>query len=489
MNEQEWKRMEYDTWDDAFRGLAPVIRQQSVRVAAYTRELFVQACALGYGRGTAEGAERMTGKYADLAYKCGMYHQLGKALVPPEYQVLQSDFTEEEMAVYRKYTSDGRLLVATLQMRSIRAKEKRQGRLMEQPTKNIPWLMQRETCQQHMERWDGSGYPEGRRGNQISPIAHIVGLAKELDRLCAETKSETPFADAYGVLKAQGGKSWDPAILDVLEAAKDGCQEVYQKYIHYTMTLPQTIPLVIKRPERPLGLHYRPMVAESKDKVAYYEATPWFGGIANQPGETEGVQDIAAMLRRTDLVSDVAMYLAYEAADAVARIENCKLDLGGVVFCMIPDFFLQGSQLKRLNQLFADQEIQKEKLLFTVPASLVRDANKGTQEVLERYLRNGIRLLLDDYDPQELPLEKIKELGFRDLRFAPGLYLKQETANRMNQLRTEGFTLWGGEANTHDVLAWLQACGVTASSGTITGSQVNEDELIRDSLMREQRNG
>ncbi len=489
MNEQEWKRTEYDTWDDAFRGLAPVIRQQSVRIAAYTRELFVQACALGYGRDTPEGGERMTGKYADLAYKCGMYHQLGKALVPPEYQILQSDFTEEELAVYRKYTSDGRLLVATLQMRSVRAKEKRQGKLTEQSTKNIPWLMQRETCQQHMERWDGSGYPEGRRGNQISPIAHIVGLAKELDRLSSETKSETPFADAYGALKAQAGKAWDPAIIDVLEAAKEGCQEVYQKYIHYTRTLPQTIPLVIKRPDRPLGLNYRPMVAETKDKVTYYEATPWFGGIANQPGETEGTQDIAAMLRRTDLVTDVALYFAYEAADAAVRMKNCKLDLGGVVLRMIPDFFLQGSQLKRLNQLFADQELQKEGLVFTVPASLIRNANKGTQEVIERYLRNGIRLLLDDYNPGELPVEKIKELGFRDLRFAPELYLKQETANTMNQLRAEGFTLWGGEANTHDVLAWLQACGVTASSGTITGNPVNEDELIRDSLMREQRNG
>lgn len=489
MNEQAWKRTEYNTWDDAFRGLAPVIRQQSVRVAAYTRELFVQACALGYGKGTAQGEEQMSGKYADLAYKCGMYHQLGKAMVPPEYQIFQSDFTEEEMAVYRKYTTDGRLLVATLQMRSVRAKEKRQGKLLEQPTKNIPWLMQRETCQQHMERWDGTGYPEGRRGNQISPIAHIVGLAKELDRLCAETESETPFTDAYGAIKAQAGKAWDPALIDVLEAAKEGCREIYQKYIHYTMTLPQTIPLVIKRPDRPLGLRYRPMVAEAKNKVTYYEATPWFGGIADQPGETEGAQDIAAMLRRTELVSDVAMYLAYEAADAVVRIGNCKLDLGGIVLRMIPDFFLQGSQLKRLNQLFADQEIQKEKLLFTVPAALVCDANKGTQEVLERYLRNGIRLLLDDYNPEVLPVERIKELGFRDVRFAPELSLKQETANVMHQLCTEGLTLWGGGADTHDTLAWLQACGVAASSGTITGSEVNEDELIRDSLMREQRNG
>ena len=43
MAEQNWKRKEYETWDEAFRGLAPAVRQQSVRVAAYTQVLFVQA--------------------------------------------------------------------------------------------------------------------------------------------------------------------------------------------------------------------------------------------------------------------------------------------------------------------------------------------------------------------------------------------------------------------------------------------------------------
>lgn len=487
MNEQKWKRMEYDTWDDAFRGMAPAVRQQSVRVAAYTRELFVKACAMAYGKGTPEGEERMTGKYADLAYKCGMYHQLGKALVPPEYQLWLSDFTEEEQAVYRKYTTDGRLLVATLQMRSVRAKEKRRGEWIEQPTKNIPWLMQRESCQQHMERWDGSGYPEGRKGDQISPIAHIVGLAKELDRLSSQTKSETPFADAYATLKTQAGTAWDPALLEVLDAAREGCAEIYRKYIHYTMTLPQTIPLVQKRPERPMGLAYRPMVSDGKNKVAYYEATPWFAGIAGRPGETETAEELAAMLKRTNLITDVSIYLTYEAADAVLRMRNCKLDLGGVVLRIPADFYHQGSQLKRLNQIFAQEEIPKESLIFTIPADLVQSANKGMQEVIERYTRNGIRLLVDGYRPDQLSVEQLKALGIQQLRLAPELYMQQETANIMNSLRTEGFTLWGGNADTHDVLAWLAACGVVASSGTITGNEVSEDELIRDSLMREKR--
>ena len=116
--EQNWKRKEYETWDEAFRGLSPAVRQQSVRVASYTQALFVQACAGEFGTNTKEGKDRIQGQYADLAYKCGMYHQLGKALVPPEYQLWSEDFTEEEQAVYRKYTIDGRLLVVHEQRKS-----------------------------------------------------------------------------------------------------------------------------------------------------------------------------------------------------------------------------------------------------------------------------------------------------------------------------------------------------------------------------------
>ena len=484
-NQQNWKRKEYETWDEAFRGLAPSIRQQSVRVAAYTQALFVQACAGSFGTNTADGINRMQGQYADLAYKCGMYHQLGKALVPPEYQLWQADFTEEEKAVYKKYTTDGRLLVAALQERGNRAKDKRRGTLTEQPTRNIPWLMLRESCEQHMERWNGSGYPSGRMGNNISPIAQIVGLAKELDRLAAETKSEAPFDEAYKALIQQSGIFWNPELIEVLKAARTQCRSVYNKYIHYTMTLPKTVPLVEKRKDRAMGLQYRAMVSDANATVAAYEATPWFGGIPFRPGETESSQEIAGVLSRKGMVADVSFYLLYEAADAVLRMENCKLDVQTVLLQMLPEFYLQGTQLQRLNQLFKDQPIPRQNLLLTIPMDVVLGANKATAEVLERYLRNGICLVVDGYDPAKLPMEKLKTMGFTYVRLAPELYMKQETANAMHLLRQEGFILIGGKADDHDTLAWLIACGVAYSSGTLTGVPVSEDELIRDSLARE----
>lgn len=484
-NEQNWKRREYETWDEAFRGLTPAVRQQSVRVAAYTQALFVQACAGTFGTETREGSERMQGQFADLAYKCGMYHQIGKSLVPPEYQLWTADFTEEEQAVYKKYTSDGRLLAAVLQERSSRAKEKRKGELIEAPTRNIPWLMIRESCEQHMERWDGSGYPAQRKGTDISPIAQIVGIAKELDRLASETKSETPFDDAYRTLTEQSGTLWSPALIEVLKTARTKCRAVYNKYIHYTMTLPKTIPLVEKRKDRPMGLKYRPMVNNADGNIVAYEAIPWFGGILGRPGETEGMAELEAMFQRKKMVEDVSFYLLYEAADAVLRIENCKLQLQAVVLQMMPSFYKLGTQLQRLNQLFKDQPITKDKLLLTVPEEIVLNANKQTAEILQRYLRNGINLVLDGYHPEQLPVEKLKEMGFTYLRLAPELYLKQETANTMNLLRKDGFVLVGGNADTHDTVGWLAACGVAFMSGTITGLPVSEDELIRDSLARE----
>ena len=485
MEEQKWKRMEYDTWDAAFKGLVPVVRQQSVRVAAYARELFVQACAMNFAKQTPEGKERIQGRHADVVYKCGMYHQLGKALVPPEYQVWQPDYTEEEESLYRKYTVDGRILVSTLQVRGAKSRFWKKGTFEEQPTENIPWLMIRESCQQHMERWDGSGYPEGRIGLNISPVAQIVGLAKELDILVSGTKSENPFDESIELLCSQSGTMWNPDLIEVLQAAKDACRAVYLKYIHYTLTLPKTITLVERNPERVLGLSYRPIIGAADGQITAYEASPWFAGILNRPGEVERMADIAPLLRTTSLTVEVATYFMYEAADTILRMRNCKLDVSSLVLQMPDDFYKTG-QLKLFNQLYEEQPIEKDALKFTISESVVLNANKGVSETINRYLRNGIVLVLDGLHPDSWEPEKLKELGFKYLRLAKEACMQPETAESIEVLKTWGFTIMASDVDSPEMMKWLLENGVESVTGPITGAQVMEDEMIRDEIVRQQ---
>ncbi len=69
----------------------------------------------------------------------------------------------------------------------------------------------------HHEKWDGSGYPMGLSGEQISLEARIVALADVFDALTSVRpykKAWTP-EDAMKHIQSQSGKHFDPALVEL----------------------------------------------------------------------------------------------------------------------------------------------------------------------------------------------------------------------------------------------------------------------------------
>ncbi len=477
----------YQSWEEAFKALVPAVRQQSVRVASYTQVLYAQACASSFSKQSKEGAIRISAKNVELAYKCALYHQIGKALLPPELQVWRNDFTEHERATYRMYTTNGRILVSKLQERTDRF-PKHTTEFTEVPTNNIAWLMIRETAQQHMERWEGGGYPEQRKGTDISAIAQVVGLAKEIDRLCSEVKSESPFEDAMTALVKESDRGFCKELIEVMQACRGQLKAVYRKYIQYTKTLPKTIPLVEKRENRPMGLLYRPMIRGTEGFVAAYEAVPWFKGNLSKEG-TDTLYEVSELLKRTELIDDMTFYLLYEAADTVLRFHNCKLPFEGILVPMLEQFYTTGNKMPRVKQLFEDQPIDKRMLIFSVPMNVLVEMDEQTEQFIVKLIDTGVSLNVDEYDPSVLSMETLTELGIYSVRFKSSLYLSTEIANVMTVMRNNGFRIIGGDANSDDIVTWLNSCGATFMSGTATGDLIDEESLIKDLIAKEQDNG
>jgi len=67
----------------------------------------------------------------------------------------------------------------------------------------------------HHERWDGSGYPSGLRGEQIPIGARVLSVADCFDALTSGRPYRPAISRdaAIGVLKAEAGKAFDPAIV------------------------------------------------------------------------------------------------------------------------------------------------------------------------------------------------------------------------------------------------------------------------------------
>src|SRR5678815_2085970 len=70
----------------------------------------------------------------------------------------------------------------------------------------------------HHERWDGSGYPDGLKGEAIPIGARILSAVDCLDALASDRqyRRALPLSDAMGVLVRESGKSFDPRVVDVL---------------------------------------------------------------------------------------------------------------------------------------------------------------------------------------------------------------------------------------------------------------------------------
>jgi putative two-component system response regulator len=70
----------------------------------------------------------------------------------------------------------------------------------------------------HHERYDGSGYPDGLRGDDIPLVAQIIGLVDVYDAVTTRRPYQGPHTplEAIGILRAQAERGWRRA--DLVEA-------------------------------------------------------------------------------------------------------------------------------------------------------------------------------------------------------------------------------------------------------------------------------
>lgn len=71
----------------------------------------------------------------------------------------------------------------------------------------------------HHEKWDGSGYPEGLKGEEIPIGARILAAVDCLDALSSERqyRRALPLAKALEYVVSESGKSYDPRVVEILD--------------------------------------------------------------------------------------------------------------------------------------------------------------------------------------------------------------------------------------------------------------------------------
>lgn len=85
-------------------------------------------------------------------------------------------------------------------------------------------------CLTHHERWNGTGYPQGLRGEQIPLSGRIVGLADVFDALTTSRpyKKEVPLAEARALIVQASGQLFDPKLVTIFDEQYDEFHRIRQ---------------------------------------------------------------------------------------------------------------------------------------------------------------------------------------------------------------------------------------------------------------------
>jgi response regulator RpfG family c-di-GMP phosphodiesterase len=133
---------------------------------------------------------------ADIRVAAPM-HDIGKIGIPDAILLKPGRLTEGEFTVMKQHTVIGAKMLAG---------------------SDIPLLvMSREIALGHHERWDGSGYPQGLRGEDIPLTARIVALVDVYDAMLHRRVYKEPIAEAevIATMSAASGTHFDPALFQV----------------------------------------------------------------------------------------------------------------------------------------------------------------------------------------------------------------------------------------------------------------------------------
>jgi putative nucleotidyltransferase with HDIG domain len=123
-------------------------------------------------------------------------HDIGKIGIPEAILLKPGKLTQDETVVMREYCSQGYEML-----------------------RKIPFLKEAaEIIYSHQERYDGTGYPRGLKGEEIPPGARLVAVANTLDAIT----SDRPYRPAQSLTTARAeierwsGRQFDPHVVKLL---------------------------------------------------------------------------------------------------------------------------------------------------------------------------------------------------------------------------------------------------------------------------------
>jgi len=201
--------------DVTIRALASLAETRDNETGQHIRRTqeYVKALAL-HLQGHPRFGSELTDAVIEHLYKSAPLHDIGKVGIPDRILLKPGRLEPDEFEIMKRHTTLGHDAL-------LRAEEGSE-------IKSDFLRYAREIALGHQEKWDGSGYPQGLRGEAIPLSARLMALADVYDALISRRVYKEPrtHEEAAQAIVEGRGKHFDPEVVDAFVAIADRFREI-----------------------------------------------------------------------------------------------------------------------------------------------------------------------------------------------------------------------------------------------------------------------
>jgi len=183
------------------------------RMKTYSREI------ASFLRNDDKFRDKITIEFVRNIERFSPMHDIGKVGVRDGILLKPGPLTEEEYEEMKKHTIYGADVLRAADENIAR----RGSNLF------LPGI---EIAENHHEKWDGTGYPHGKKREEIPLSARIVAVADVFDALTSKRpyKEAFSFEKAFEIIEEGSGAHFDPEIIRVLVKNKQRIRDIYESF-------------------------------------------------------------------------------------------------------------------------------------------------------------------------------------------------------------------------------------------------------------------
>ena len=282
-------------------------------------------------------------------------HDIGKIMIPEEILNKPGRLTEEEYATIKTHTTEGARILKGLAIGQ------------DEPLVKVAHAI----CRWHHERWDGGGYPDRLKGDEIPIAAQVVALADVYDALTSERCYKQSYSHEKAVDMILHGEcgSFNPLLMECLKESSELLRTELQRseydrgFRHETRRLSEEI---LHREALPREDRAQRLLDLERERTAFY---------AEQRGGIQFDYDI--------LSGSVTVVNRYE--DPVNRTQKLDFDKGmGLTF-------LSGKDRRKLLDAIAAATPEEPDAAFLVLIAVDQEYRLHRLVMHTMWSRAGVR--------------------------------------------------------------------------------------------------